>query len=119
VADKLSHIQQCQAKATSVQDVLELLVGNRATSSTISGSSAAASAAASAAGSTVAAAVALRGCLGTAKALLKAMEASKKDMFQNWQVRHICLLSTNGGLLSQHCSSLTVDFTCIRLSAQQ
>jgi hypothetical protein len=40
--------------------------------------------------------VALKGCLGTAKALLKAMEASKKDIFQNWQVWH-----TLGELLRQ------------------
>jgi hypothetical protein len=79
VADKLSQIKQCQARASSVQDVLELLVGSRG------GSTAAASAAASAASSN-AAAVALRGCLGTVKALVKAMETSRKDIFQAWQV---------------------------------
>lgn len=71
-----------------MQDVLELLVGRRASSSGGSsggGSTAAASAAASAASSN-AAAVALRGCLGTVRELVKTMELSKKEIFQSWQV---------------------------------
>lgn len=91
VADKLSHIQQCQARASSVQDVLELLAGSRASSSSSSGSSTAAASAAASAANSSAAAVALRGCLGTVKALVKAMETSKKDTFQAWQVRWDCL----------------------------
>lgn len=84
MAHKLSRIQQCQAKATCVQDVLELLGGSRPNSS--SGSNAAVGAAAATSSSSSAAAVALRGCLGTVRALVKAMEASKKDIFVAWQV---------------------------------
>lgn len=75
VADKICWLMQCQAKASSVQDVLQLLVGN--SSSTSTGSVEVESSAATAA---------LRSCLSSAMALVKALESQKKDMFQMWQV---------------------------------
>lgn len=104
VADKLSRVQQCQSRASSVQDVLELLVDNRTSSCSASSGAAAASAAAASAASSSAAAVALRGCVGTVKSLVKAMEASKKDMFQAWQVRRLrvqTLLGSNTHLIAR------------------
>lgn len=80
VADKMSRLMQCQAKANSVQDILQLLTCRGS-----SKCSTAAPAAADDAGS--AAAAALRGCLGTATLLLQALAAHKKEVFQAWQVR--------------------------------
>lgn len=79
VAGRLSHIQQCQAKAGSVQDVLELLTGRRNSSAGAGPGS----------GDNVALA-ALNGCLGNVKALTQAMEACRKGIFQAWQVCDCC-----------------------------
>jgi hypothetical protein len=67
---------QCQAKASSAHDMLQLLVGrpNSDHSSAVA-SDADAPAAAS-----------LKGCLGAAAALIKAAEAQKKEVFDVWQV---------------------------------
>lgn len=88
VADKLSQLQHCQAKASSVQEVLQLLVGRPTSSSggSMSGSKAAGTAAAETEASSTAAAAALGGCLGTVKALVKAIDAAKRDIFAAWQV---------------------------------
>jgi hypothetical protein len=84
----MSRLMQCQAKASSMQDILQLL-----TSKGSSKSSTPAPAVADDAGSATAAA-ALRGCLGTATSLLQALAAHKKEVFQAWQVR---LLFTHAG----------------------
>jgi hypothetical protein len=80
MADKMSRLMQCQAKTSSVQDILQLLTYK----SSIKSDSAAPAATGDAASP---AAAALRGCLGTATSLLLALAAHKKEAFQAWQVR--------------------------------
>jgi hypothetical protein len=111
VADKMSQLMQCQAKASSVQDILQLL--------TCKGSSGKASLTAPAAAADDAgnpAAAALRGCLGTASSLLQAVTAHKKEVFQAWQVRLLdsCAASFNCSHITCYASaSLPADaFAC-------
>jgi hypothetical protein len=80
VADKMSRLMQCQAKASSVQDILQLLTCKNSMKSDSAAPAAADNA-------TSPAAAALRGCLGTATSLLQALAAQKKEAFQVWQVR--------------------------------
>jgi hypothetical protein len=75
IAGKLSHLTQCQGKVVCVRDMLQLLVGSQA-SSPSAGSIAQDSPTASA----------LRGCLGSAVSLIKAIEQSTREAFQDWQV---------------------------------
>eukprot|EP00878_Enallax_costatus_P024703 GHUV01026383.1.p1 GENE.GHUV01026383.1~~GHUV01026383.1.p1 ORF type:complete len:1576 (+),score=459.42 GHUV01026383.1:1611-6338(+) len=80
VADSISWLMQCQAKASSVRDILQLLVGTA--NSTNSTESTAAN------GTQVGdapATVALRSCLSTAVSLVQTIETQKKDMFTMWQ----------------------------------
>jgi hypothetical protein len=78
---------QCQAKASSVQEVLQLLVGGgRVRSATASGPTASITTVEAAVHDSPAVA-ALRGCVGTAASLVKAIEQTKCDVFEAWQVR--------------------------------
>lgn len=112
VADKVSWILQCQAKASSVSDTVQLLLGK--------GSSVIGSGTSTAEGDSPVVS-ALTSCLGTADSLNKALTAHKKELFQAWQVCARFSLGSAllllGGASSRHTEHACLQH-CRALTAQ-
>lgn len=105
VADSMSWLVQCQAKAISVRDILQLLVGTGGTTGTTASATAD-----GADGGDAPATVALKGCLSTAVSLVQAIETQKKDMFNAWQVRASQYLKSCCSAMCSDCGVLILEF---------
>jgi hypothetical protein len=81
IADRISWAHQCEAKAVAVSKAVELLLGqHRGIETSRQGSGFQESSAAAA----------LRNCMGVCQELLKDLQHFRKEVFSDWQVKHIC-----------------------------